>query len=98
MYIKNILKNKQNNKRKKNKPQNKTDKQGERGCRGTMIDTPPPQIKKFKLKERINAHSLSFKLFFLFFPQIMIYGNKSIYKLKIKENINIPYNIMDILG
>lgn len=42
MYIKNILKNKQNNKsKKKDKPQNKTDKQGERGCRGTMIDTPP---------------------------------------------------------
>lgn len=100
MYIKNILKNKQNNKsKKKNKPQNKTDKQGEGGCRSTMIDNPPPpHIKKFKLKERINAHSLSFKLFFLFFPQIMIYGNKSIYKLKIKENINIPYNIMDILG
>lgn len=51
MYIKNILKNKQNNKsKKKNKPQNKTDKQGEGGCRGTMIDTPPPKSKNSNSK------------------------------------------------
>lgn len=101
MYIKNILKNKQNNKSKKNKQTPKQNRQTRgRGLQGYNDRHPPPpkKIKKFKLKERINAHSLSFKLFFLFFPQIMIYGNKSIYKLKIKENINIPYNIMDILG
>lgn len=56
MYIKNILKNKQNNKRKKNKPQNKTDKQGEGGCRGTMIDPPPNQ----KIQtQRENKRTLS---------------------------------------
>lgn len=97
MYIKNILKNKQNNKSKKKQTPKQNRQTRGRGLQG-YNDRHPPQIKKFKLKERINAHSLSFKLFFLFFPQIMIYGNKSIYKLKIKENINIPYNIMDILG
>lgn len=59
MYIKNILKNKQNNKsKKKNKPQNKTDKQGEGGCRGTMIDTPPPPNQKIQT-QRENKRTLS---------------------------------------
>lgn len=67
MYIKNILKNKQNNKsKKKNKPQNKRDKQGEGGCRGTMIDNPPPHQKIQTQRENKRTLSLIQAVFPLF--------------------------------